>query len=79
MDDQNYPGTVKSLQDGCHNIIYDDRDIEELKLVNENWRQIDSLNSASVYASPKLESNEQDVLKQMLESIGKKQFMRHQL
>lgn len=76
-DNLYYPGVITSINDiGQHVTNYDDGDREELNMCNETWRSDSTLN-ANATSLPSLKSNVQGVLKDILDTLGNKPFMRH--
>ena len=69
-------GTVTTIYRNLHSINYDDGDQETLNLNNGTWRPPDRSSSSSVYAGPKIQSNEQDVLTDIMDAVGNKSFMK---
>ena len=73
-----YRGTVMSEKYGRHQIKYDDGEQESLRLSDESWRKVDdNLHNMSAFTGPTLASNEQDVLRNIMDTLGNKAFMRH--
>ena len=75
LDDQFYNGTVKKINDNQFTINYNDGDVEELDLMQENWKH-QNINANT--NELKVISNEPKILKQMADHFGNKQFMKHQ-
>lgn len=81
MDNMYYPGTVSQItESGEHVINYDDDDVETLTLSNETWRFKPSQSSlnAALGNFCTLPSDEQRILKEIMDVFGNKPFMGHQ-
>lgn len=68
--DQFYSGTVKNITDNHDTVNYNDGDVETLQLQQEIWLLPDMLSSLSDYFGSKLVSNEQEVIRGIMDAIS---------
>ena len=80
LDNAFYPGVVTDIDNGHHQIQYDDGDKETLEISNETWRFSDHDYSVqnAVACAVELFSSEQSDLKPMFEHFGNKPFLAYQ-
>ena len=79
IDNRYYTGTVQSVEsDGIRVVHYDDDDVEKLNLSTENWKYDATVSASTSGFSNTLQSNEQEVLSDMLSALGNRSFLRHQ-
>lgn len=80
LDDQFYDGIVHSQDpDGNVKIHYQDGDVENLDLTNETWKYTETSTANSAQPTVmSVETQEPEVLNDMLQHFGNKQFMLHQ-
>ena len=77
LDDQYYPGSVSEYAEatGKHRIAYDDGQVENLKMDEENWRIL-TTNQVTI---PDIASIHNEALQQYFKTFAHKEFMLHQV
>lgn len=76
-DNAYYPGVVTDINaDDKHVILYDDAEVETLTISDEQWRY-DTSEQAHFGRFSTLLSDEQHVLRQMMDVLGNKRILRY--
>lgn len=79
-DNQLYSGEVTMIHDGCHQMTYDEGDVELLNICEETWRfSCPSSNTGTISGSTafELQSSSQSDLEKMFNHFGNKVFLLH--